>query len=129
HHHRAVRGESGEVLLRRTETSPAAAHGRRHPVRQGLGDADTMGAVHRTHALRLMRGLRPLGLLLVAACASSPQQSSPPPDRVGAPLPPALPDTTGWGVQVLALARAPDGALWAGTGGQGIYVLRPDTGV
>jgi hypothetical protein len=76
-----------------------------------------------------MRGLRPLGLLLAAACASSPPDSSPPPDRVGAPLPPALPDTTGWGVQVLALARSPDRGLWAGTAGQGIFVLRPDTAV
>jgi murein DD-endopeptidase MepM/ murein hydrolase activator NlpD len=38
---------------------------------------------------------------------------------------PPLPDPTGWGTHVLALARAPDGALWVGTYGQGIYVLRP----
>ncbi len=38
---------------------------------------------------------------------------------------PQLPDSTGWGVHVLALARAPDSAIWAGTYGQGIFVLRP----
>ena len=37
---------------------------------------------------------------------------------------PQLPDSSGWGVHVLALARAPDSALWVGTYGQGIYVLR-----
>ncbi|MGH7504917.1 MAG: hypothetical protein ACRELX_04680, partial [Longimicrobiales bacterium] len=44
-------------------------------------------------------------------------------------LPPALPDTSGWGVHVLGIARGYDGALWAGTFGDGIYVLRPDSGV
>ena len=38
---------------------------------------------------------------------------------------PPLPDTTGFGVHVLALARAPDGAVWVGTYGQGIFVLHP----
>ena len=38
---------------------------------------------------------------------------------------PQLPDSTGWGVHVLARARAPDGAIWVGTYGQGIFVLRP----
>ena len=37
---------------------------------------------------------------------------------------PQLPDSTGWGVHVLALVRAPDSAIWAGTYGQGIFVLR-----
>src|SRR3989475_10573971 len=41
---------------------------------------------------------------------------------------PPLPDTSGFGVHVLALARAPDGAVWVGTYGQGIYVLRPGAG-
>jgi len=41
---------------------------------------------------------------------------------------PPLPDTGGFGVHVLALARAPDGAVWVGTYGQGIYVLRPAAG-
>ena len=42
-----------------------------------------------------------------------------------APHLPPLPDSSGWGVPVLALGRAPDGAIWAGTYGDGIYVLRP----
>jgi murein DD-endopeptidase MepM/ murein hydrolase activator NlpD len=38
---------------------------------------------------------------------------------------PSLPDSSGWGVHVLALARGPDSSLWVGTYGQGIFVLRP----
>jgi len=37
---------------------------------------------------------------------------------------PQLPDSSGWGVHVLAIARAPDKAIWVGTYGQGIFVLR-----
>ena len=48
---------------------------------------------------------------------------------IGAPLAaqqmPPLPDSSGWGVHVLALARAPDSSIWVGTYGQGIFVLRP----
>ena len=36
---------------------------------------------------------------------------------------PPLPDNTGWGVHVLAVARDPQGAIWVGTYGQGIYRL------
>lgn len=42
-----------------------------------------------------------------------------------APHLPPLPDSSGWGVPILALGRSPDGAIWAGTYGEGIYVLRP----
>jgi len=42
----------------------------------------------------------------------------------GGQLPP-LPDSTGWGVHILALGRGPDGAVWVGTYGEGIFVLRP----
>ena len=38
--------------------------------------------------------------------------------------PAPLPDPTGWGTHVLAVEVAPDGALWVGTYGQGIYVSR-----
>ena len=38
---------------------------------------------------------------------------------------PLLPDTSGWGIHVLALDRGPDGSLWVGTYEQGIFVLRP----
>ncbi|HEY6108780.1 MAG TPA: two-component regulator propeller domain-containing protein, partial [Gemmatimonadales bacterium] len=37
-----------------------------------------------------------------------------------------LPDSSGWGVHVLAIARAPDSSIWVGTYGQGIFVLRKD---
>src|ERR1700694_1541776 len=42
--------------------------------------------------------------------------------------PPPLPDSSGWGVHVLAIARAPDSAIWVGTYGQGIFVLRKGAG-
>jgi len=41
---------------------------------------------------------------------------------------PHLPDSSGWGVHVLAIARAPDSAIWVGTYGQGIFVLRKGAG-
>ena len=41
---------------------------------------------------------------------------------------PPLPDSSSWGVHVLAIARAPDSAIWVGTYGQGIFVLRPGAG-
>src|SRR2546428_202405 len=50
------------------------------------------------------------------------------PTPSGAQTLPPLPDTTGLGVHVLALARAPDNALWVGTYGQGIFVLRQGAG-
>jgi murein DD-endopeptidase MepM/ murein hydrolase activator NlpD len=37
---------------------------------------------------------------------------------------PPLPDSSGWGVHVLAIARAPDSAIWIGTYGKGIFVFR-----
>src|SRR2546426_3909775 len=44
--------------------------------------------------------------------------------RLAAQALPPLPDTTGFGVHVLAVARAPDNAIWVGSYGQGIFVLR-----
>jgi len=41
---------------------------------------------------------------------------------------PPLPDSTGFGVHVLAIARAPDKAVWVGTYGQGIFVLHSGAG-
>ncbi len=41
---------------------------------------------------------------------------------------PPLPDSAGWGVHVLAIARAPDQSTWVGTYGQGIFVLRREAG-
>ena len=37
---------------------------------------------------------------------------------------PMLPDSSGWGVQVLTDVTAPDGARWVGTYAEGIFVLR-----
>lgn len=39
-----------------------------------------------------------------------------------------LPDPSGWGTHVLAVAVAPDHAVWVGTYGDGIYVSRDGTG-
>lgn len=39
-----------------------------------------------------------------------------------------LPDSTGWGTHVLTVAEAPDGAIWVGTYGEGIYVSRDGSG-
>jgi murein DD-endopeptidase MepM/ murein hydrolase activator NlpD len=39
-----------------------------------------------------------------------------------------LPDSSGWGVHVLAIADAPDSAVWVGTYGQGIFVQRKGAG-
>ena len=44
------------------------------------------------------------------------------------PVPTPVPDSTGWGTHVLAVAEAPDGAVWVGTYGQGIYVSRDGSG-
>lgn len=52
---------------------------------------------------------------------TAPPLVAPPPAIHIAPLP----DTSGWGVHILALARGPDGAIWVGTYGDGIFVLRP----
>ena len=46
-----------------------------------------------------------------------------PPERLGAQGFPPLPDSTGWGVHVLAVARDPGGTIWVGSYGQGIYRL------
>ncbi|HET7041828.1 MAG TPA: hypothetical protein VFI13_07405, partial [Gemmatimonadales bacterium] len=71
-----------------------------------------------------------LALAAVAAAPLSAQVGAPrrPTRAVTRPQPPEiapLPDSTGFGVPVLAVAKAPDGALWVGTYGRGIYVLRP----
>lgn len=39
-----------------------------------------------------------------------------------------LPDSTGWGTHVLAVAEGPDASVWVGTYGQGIYVSWDGTG-
>lgn len=44
---------------------------------------------------------------------------------LGAQQLPPLPDPSGLGTDVLTAARAPNGAVWIGTYGEGIYVHRP----
>ena len=61
-----------------------------------------------------MRGAWGVGLLLAGSLNA---QSIPP-----------LPDSSGWGVHVLAIERAPDSAIWVGTYGHGIFVLRKGAG-
>lgn len=71
--------------------------------------------------------------LLLAACGggSGPDPEQPTPGQrgqAGPParrVPPALPDTLPFGVHVLALGVDEDGGIWAGTYGQGIFVMRP----
>ena len=58
------------------------------------------------------------------AAAPRPVATTPSAPLPSAPRVPALPDPTGWGVHILALERAPDGSLWVGTYGDGIFVLR-----
>ena len=75
------------------------------------------GIQHNYSAIRNPQSTIVAGLLLVCAPNSASSQSLPP-----------LPDTTGFGVHVLAIARAPDNAIWVGTYGRGIFVLRPGAG-
>src|SRR2546422_11578419 len=73
--------------------------------------------VARDHSAFRMPHSALLSLVAVAPLGTTTAQATPP-----------LPHTTGFGVHVLALARAPDGAVWVGTYGQGIYVLQPGAG-
>jgi murein DD-endopeptidase MepM/ murein hydrolase activator NlpD len=61
-----------------------------------------------------MRGFLLCGILFVLAVPTLQSQDAR-----------RLPDETGWGTHVLAVARAPDSAIWVGTYGEGIFVLRP----
>src|SRR5947208_8731950 len=75
------------------------------------------GTQHNYSAIRNPQSAIIAGLFLVCAPILARAQSRPP-----------LPDTTGFGVHVLALGRAPDDAVWVGTYGQGIFVLRRGAG-
>jgi hypothetical protein len=106
-----------------------AADGGVDGVRQGMGDADPMGpvlgadVVHLTPR-RLAHAAALLGLLLVAGCGSAPPEQR----QAGSCAAPRCRRPCrirrAGGVHVLALERAPGGALWAGTFGDGMYVLR-----
>ena len=64
-------------------------------------------------------------LPLLASCIGSPPPAPAP--VTGPRMPDPLPDSSGFGTHVLALARGPRGALWVGTFGRGIYVMPQDT--
>ena len=64
-------------------------------------------------------------LPLLAACIGSPPPA--PPSLAGPRLPDPLPDSSGFGNHVLALARGPRNTLWVGTYGHGIYVMPRDS--
>ncbi len=75
----------------------------------------TIGRPHRFPGV--LTGMVPVLSALTLAATPLTAQSIP-------PLPP-LPDSSGWGVHVLAVARDPEGALWVGSYGQGIFRLPP----
>src|SRR5579872_4044322 len=87
-----------------------------------------MLAVASLLAPPLLAQARPRRPRAAGAAAESTTPAPPPPPPTATPpavhVPP-LPDSSGWGVHVLAMGRAPDGSIWVGTYGDGIYVLRP----
>ncbi len=88
----------------------------------------SMLAVASLLAPPLLAQARPRRPRAAGAAAESTTPAPPPPPPTATPpavhVPP-LPDSSGWGVHVLAMGRAPDGSIWVGTYGDGIYVLRP----
>lgn len=64
---------------------------------------------------------------LTLAC-SQPDVGEVTEEEVPAAVENPLPDPSGWGTHVLAVAVAPDRAVWVGTYGDGIYVSRDGTG-
>ncbi|MFO7587524.1 MAG: hypothetical protein R6X22_05570, partial [Gemmatimonadota bacterium] len=89
---------------------------------------------HPVRGLLLAAALAPLPVAAVAACGGPGDAGSRPGEGETAPAALAsrpespLPDPDGWGAHVLALGVAPDGAVWVGTYGQGIFVSRSGTG-
>lgn len=81
------------------------------PVRPGT--RPTARTRRRDSAFRIPRSALAAALVFLAAPARARGQQLPP-----------LPDSTGWGLHVLTIARAPDSSIWVGTYGQGIFVLR-----
>ena len=65
--------------------------------------------------MRLLPSLLAFAILASRSVAQAPETAP--------SAPPALPDSSGWGVHVLAIARDPQAALWVGTYGQGIFRL------
>ncbi len=73
-------------------------------------------------------GLKLLFVALAGLACASPDGGDVADGEVGQTSESPLPDPSGWGTQVLAVAVAPDGAVWVGTYGDGIYVSRDGTG-
>jgi murein DD-endopeptidase MepM/ murein hydrolase activator NlpD len=69
-----------------------------------------------------------LSAVLTFAACSGPDAGEGPGETSGALAELSLPDPSGWGTHILAVAVAPDGAVWVGTYGDGIYVSRDGTG-
>lgn len=65
-----------------------------------------------------------LAALLLMACGGGPPPPTPSQVRARS-LPPEMPDSAGWGVQVLAIEQDSAGRVWAGTYGNGLLVLDP----
>lgn len=69
-----------------------------------------------------------VALLGTASCGEAGSQGDAPAEGSGHRPASPLPDPTGWGTHVLALDVAPDGAVWVGTYGSGIFVSRDGSG-
>jgi murein DD-endopeptidase MepM/ murein hydrolase activator NlpD len=67
--------------------------------------------------------------LLAAACAEGPDGPGAGVEGSSSAIPESpLPDSSGWGTHILAVAVAPDSSVWVGTYGDGIYVSRDGSG-
>lgn len=62
--------------------------------------------------------------LLLAGCGTAPEPRSVAP-VLPTGLPPVLPDSSGFGTHVLAIAVRNLNEMWVGTYGKGVYVMRP----
>lgn len=78
---------------------------------------------HRGGAFSTRGGALAVLLLLAAGCAAGPPPGGVRADPLtGLTMPMPLPDTSGWGQHVLTMQVGPNGALWVGTYGRGVFV-------
>ncbi|HET8633400.1 MAG TPA: hypothetical protein VFL88_04580, partial [Gemmatimonadales bacterium] len=70
--------------------------------------------------------MRPALLALLAPLALLVLKAPPLAAQTAGALPP-LPDSTGWGIHVLAARQDRQGGVWVGTYGQGIFYLPADS--
>src|SRR6478736_4617764 len=98
-----------------------------------LTGSDSVRSDRHFRSARVIRSLSGAILAFVVAFPLAAQVNAPPrqprastTQREAPPAIVPLPDTAGFGVPVLAIARSPfDSSLWVGTYGRGIYTLRP----